>query len=55
VSFDLMAEKPFDTIAEINCCNSVILNWKNDKFCEALCGIIECKEYLISLILLKKC
>jgi hypothetical protein len=26
VSFDLMAEKPFDTIAEINCCNSVILN-----------------------------
>jgi len=40
VNFDSMAEKPFDTIAEINCCNSFILNWKNDKFCEALCGII---------------
>jgi len=50
-----MAAKPFDTIAEINCRNSFILNWKNDKFYKAVCGITERKEYMISLILLKKC
>jgi len=33
LNFDLMAAKSFDTIADINCCNSFILNWKNDKFC----------------------
>jgi len=33
LNFDLMAEKPFDTTAEINCFNSFILNWQNGKFC----------------------
>jgi len=33
LNFDLIAAKPFDIIAENNCCNSFILNWQNDKFC----------------------